>query len=295
MKITPFTLRKIRDGVYVVVLSIILGGLFACIMSIAVTGRFNPLKDFIYILLGSLTGLGVSSGIVLLNDLYLKRKTRPLWFSLFITPLLQTAIITIVYASVFISLLGYELFWKNAYLLQTVAFSLLLTVLTNLYNDIERLLGRHVLKGLLFGTYRHPKNENRFVMFLDLAGSTTTAERLGSLRFHAFLNDFFCDIARPIINHKGEIYKYVGDEVIITWPETSAGLLHNPLTVFSTIDETIKKRQIYYFTAYGCVPEFRAGLHFGSLVAGEMGLTRQEIAFSGDIMNTTARIQGNAV
>ena len=42
---------------------------------------------------------------------------------------------------------------------------------------------------------------------------------------------------------------------------------------------------------YGLIPQFRAGLHFGTIVAGEMGLTRQEIAYSGDVMNTAARIQ----
>ena len=291
MKISPFALKKLRDGFYVVLLSVFLGGLFACIMSTAISGRFKPDDDLRYILLGSLTGFGVSAGILLLNEMFLNRKTRPLWFSLLVAPFLQTAIITLVYATVFISLLGYDSFSKDSYLFQTVVFSLLITVLTSLYADIERLLGRHVLKGLLFGTYRRPKNENRFVMFLDLAGSTAAAERLGALKFHAFLNDFFCDIARPITNHKGEIYKYVGDEVIITWPENAAGLVHNPLTVFFAVDETIKKRQSYYASRYGLVPQFRAGLHFGSIVAGEMGLTRQEIAFTGDVMNTAARIQ----
>jgi len=211
--------------------------------------------------------------------------------SLLVTPFLQTALISFVYAFVFISLLGCESFWKDSYLFQTVAFSLILTVLANLYADIERLLGRHVLKGLLFGTYSRPKNENRFVMFLDLAGSTAAAERLGPLKFHAFLNDFFCDIARPIINHGGEIYKYVGDEVIITWPEKYAGSAHDPLKVFFAVDAIIKKRHNYYTSRYGLIPKFRAGLHFGSIVAGEMGLTRQEIAYSGDVMNTAARIQ----
>ena len=291
MKISPFALKKIRDFFSFVILSIFLGGLFAFVMSIAVSGYFNLHEDFRYLLLGSLTGFGVTSGILLLNEFFLKRRARPLWFSLLVTPFLQTALISFVYAFVFISLLGCESFWKDSYLFQTVAFSLILTVLANLCADIERLLGRHVLKGLLFGTYSRPKNENRFVMFLDLAGSTAAAERLGPLKFHAFLNDFFCDIARPIINHGGEIYKYVGDEVIITWQEKYAGSAHDPLTVFFDIDDVVRKRHNYYTARYGLIPKFRAGLHFGTIVAGEMGLTRQEIAYSGDVMNTAARIQ----
>lgn len=291
MSISPFAFKKIRDGFYIVVLSVLVGGLFACVLSAAESGKFEIFENFRYILLGAMTGFGVSSGMLLLNEFFLKKKTRPLWFSLMFAPVLQTILIASIYAFVFILLFGYELFRKDSYLIQTIIFSLVLTIMMNLYSDIERLLGRHVLRGLLFGTYRHPKNENRFVMFLDLAASTATAERLGALMFHSFLNDFFTDIARPVINHGGEIYKYVGDEVIVTWPEKSDRLLHNPLMVFSAVDEVIKKRQKYYFSVYGCIPEFRAGLHFGPLVAGEMGLTRQEIAFSGDVMNTAARIQ----
>jgi adenylate cyclase len=36
---------------------------------------------------------------------------------------------------------------------------------------------------------------------------------------------------------------------------------------------------------------FRAGLHYGSIVAGEIGLWKQEIAYIGDAMNVAARIE----
>ena len=42
---------------------------------------------------------------------------------------------------------------------------------------------------------------------------------------------------------------------------------------------------------YNVFPEFKAGLHFGDVVITEVGVTKQEIAYHGDSVNTTARIR----
>ncbi len=40
------------------------------------------------------------------------------------------------------------------------------------------------------------------------------------------------------------------------------------------------------------VPEFKAGLHGGSLTVAEVGANKKEIAYHGDVINTASRIQG---
>jgi adenylate cyclase len=40
------------------------------------------------------------------------------------------------------------------------------------------------------------------------------------------------------------------------------------------------------------VPTFKAGMHCGDVVAGEVGLVKRDITYSGDVLNTTSRIQG---
>ena len=50
-------------------------------------------------------------------------------------------------------------------------------------------------------------------------------------------------------------------------------------------------RSSAYREKYGTVPRFRAGLHFGSVMTGEMGSLKKEIAFVGDTVNTTARVE----
>jgi len=42
---------------------------------------------------------------------------------------------------------------------------------------------------------------------------------------------------------------------------------------------------------YGLIPEFKAGLHYGNVTIGEVGVIKKEIVFTGDVLNTTARIQ----
>jgi adenylate cyclase len=39
------------------------------------------------------------------------------------------------------------------------------------------------------------------------------------------------------------------------------------------------------------VPRFRAALHGGQIVAGEIGVDRRKIAYFGDTVNTTARLE----
>ncbi|MBV6652696.1 MAG: adenylate/guanylate cyclase domain-containing protein, partial [Mameliella sp.] len=37
--------------------------------------------------------------------------------------------------------------------------------------------------------------------------------------------------------------------------------------------------------------EFKAGVHYGPVMAGEIGVVKRDIAYSGDVLNTAARIQ----
>ncbi len=45
-----------------------------------------------------------------------------------------------------------------------------------------------------------------------------------------------------------------------------------------------------YRERYGIVPGFRAALHYGEIVAGEIGDVRREIAYVGDTLNVAARL-----
>ena len=40
------------------------------------------------------------------------------------------------------------------------------------------------------------------------------------------------------------------------------------------------------------IPAFKAGIHTGDVIAGEVGIIKRDIPYSGDAFNTTAEIQG---
>jgi adenylate cyclase len=128
-------------------------------------------------------------------------------------------------------------------------------------------------------------------MFLDLASSTSIAEQLGNLRFHALLSDVFACLSEVVTNSGGDVYKYVGDEMIATWPVRGAGHNAQPLICFFDCADAVEAARGTFQQRYGCMPRFRAGFHRGTVVAGEIGGLKREIAYTGDAMNTTARIE----
>ena len=128
-------------------------------------------------------------------------------------------------------------------------------------------------------------------MFLDMKSSTTIAEQLGHVRYFEMLKEYYVDLSDPIIEFGGEIYQYVGDEVIVTW-KAKDGFAHNALHCFFAMQEALKNQSEKYQSAYGLVPTFKAGIHYGNVTTGEIGVIKREITFSGDVLNTTARIQG---
>jgi len=82
--------------------------------------------------------------------------------------------------------------------------------------QINRLIGGRIFLSFFTGRYHKPIEEDRIFMFLDLKSSTAIAEKIGHINFHKFINDFLFTISEAIISNRGEIYKYVGDEIIIT-------------------------------------------------------------------------------
>jgi adenylate cyclase len=173
----------------------------------------------------------------------------------------------------------------------SIAFSFGASLIANFTVSITRLIGPRVLGNFLTGRYHHPREERLILMFLDLTSSTTLAERLGNVRFHELLAEVFDRLSEAVTDSGGDVYEYVGDEMVATWPVRDPAHNARALTCFFDCVDAIAAAREGFERRYGCVPRFRAGLHLGTIVAGEIGGFKQEIAYSGDAMNTTARIE----
>ncbi|MEM6264349.1 MAG: adenylate/guanylate cyclase domain-containing protein [Bacteroidota bacterium] len=157
--------------------------------------------------------------------------------------------------------------------------------------EVSDNIGQAVLHNFLTGKYHHPIEEERVYMFLDMKSSTTHAEQLGHVRYFEMLKEYYVDLSEPIVRFGGEIYQYVGDEVIVTW-KLKGDFAQNALDCFFAMKLALGNQSKKYEAKYGVIPTFKAGLHHGKVTTGEIGVIKREITFSGDVLNTTARIQG---
>jgi len=164
-------------------------------------------------------------------------------------------------------------------------------VVTSVFRINEK-LGPGVLFKWITGKYHNPKEEERIFMFLDLKNSTTLAEKLGNLRFSSLCQDFFRDLSRPVQSTNGEVSHYIGDEAVLSWIPKNGLDQANCLRCFYYMQWAIDQRREHYLREYGVVPEFKAGVHMGLVVASEVGEVKSEIVYHGDVLNTTARITG---
>jgi class 3 adenylate cyclase len=181
--------------------------------------------------------------------------------------------------------------WLSDDFPKILAMSFVLSVVGSAIYELVRLIGGRVLLNVILGRYRHPIREDRVMMFLDLTGSTSLAEALGEVRMQDLLTRFFFDIDEPIVAHGGEVHAYVGDEVIVSWPFTAQVSDGRCLDCFFAVEDRIEGSADTYRREFGSVPRFRAALHAGPVVISECGNSRRQIAYFGDTMNVTARLQ----
>ena len=147
------------------------------------------------------------------------------------------------------------------------------------------------LEDIIRGKYHTPVVEERIFMFLDIKSSTALAENLGHQKYFKLLSEFYHDLTDSIIYSRGQIYQYVGDEVVVTWKIRNGLKNNNCLRCFFDAQEEIKKQSSKYLKDFSIVPLFKAGMHVGAATVGELGVLKKEIVFSGDVLNTTSRIQ----
>jgi adenylate cyclase len=170
-------------------------------------------------------------------------------------------------------------------------YSAAVSVLMNLGFGIANIIGPRAFLNFITGRYHSPVEENRFVLFVDIAGSTGLAERLGGIAIHRFLDRTFRLLTLAVVDYRGEVLNYVGDEVIVTWPERGGALDCRPLRCFVAMREALAQASSQFEREFGAMPRIRGSLHFGPVIVGEIGDIKRAIVFNGDVMNTAARLE----
>jgi adenylate cyclase len=187
-----------------------------------------------------------------------------------------------------------EIFYKNTFetpwLLQKFPEWVILFILTQLIIEINEKYSPGVFVDIVLGRYVQPKDEKRIIMFIDLKDSTTIAEKLGHKEYFKFIRDFIYFISIGLMEYGGRIYQYVGDEIVVSWPESRRNAKK---CIYALIEarKSVNKNLNSFLRRYGVVPEFKAGIHVGEVTIGEIGIIKKDLVMSGDTMNTAARIR----
>ncbi|GAB5407841.1 MAG: hypothetical protein BalsKO_02060 [Balneolaceae bacterium] len=187
---------------------------------------------------------------------------------------------------------SYEQLVTNGAVWSLTIYFFVCSVLYNFLRMVNEKFGPGVLWDMMKGKYLNPRVEKKIFMFMDLKSSTAFAEQMGYLKYSALIQQCFYDLNEIVQKYEGQIYQYVGDEAVICW-DYEKGLKENVcIDCYFGFRNKLFEREKFYKDNFGLLPEFKAGIHGGELVVTEVGVVKKEIAYHGDVINTTARIQG---
>jgi adenylate cyclase len=144
---------------------------------------------------------------------------------------------------------------------------------------------------------RHADRRHVTVLFADLSGFTTLAERLDPEDVRAFQSRLFEMLGGVITRYDGFVEKFVGDAVLAVFgapvaheddPERACEAALDMLERSGTLSREWESR-------LGQPVLLHIGIHTGPVVAGHLGgAPGSAYAVTGDTVNTTARLLGAA-
>ena len=130
------------------------------------------------------------------------------------------------------------------------------------------------------------------ILFADIRGSTSLAERMSPSAFRDLLNGFYRDATRVLVDHDAIVDKFVGDEVMAIFAPALAGDAHASRAVGAA-------RSLLEATR-GDSPEqsgmpVGVGVATGTAYVGSVGTgDTTELTALGDIVNVGARLASAA-
>lgn len=171
---------------------------------------------------------------------------------------------------------------------------------------LDTYLGQHSGERVLNGLIKRGDGEDLYavVWFCDLRDSTRLSSELGKEEFLAVLNDFFDCMGGAVVDHGGEILRFIGDAMLAIFPigETTGSSPRKCCSTNIACCDAITaakeartrmgmlnlKRIRDKKTPLG----FGIGLHIGDVIYGNIGIPqRLDFTVIGAAANTAARLE----
>jgi adenylate cyclase len=164
-------------------------------------------------------------------------------------------------------------------------------------NILDAYLGEQTGEKVLAGQIRRGAGEDirAVIWFCDLRDSTPLADSMTRAEFLVLLNEFFECVLGPVLEHKGEVLRFIGDAALAIFPmrhgdvqeraEASRRAVQAALAAIERLNALNAKRERPL--------RFGIGLHIGHVLYGNIGTpTRIEFTVIGAAANEAARIEG---
>ena len=289
-------LKKPRSATAIIVC--VAAGLAAGLLGLTYTALIDADKTF-----GAVAGVAIAVPIVAFEVLVVRGRVGeplrhlPLWKLILISIAVWISSIVagiLIVTPAILNMEAYPVWYDDSTFLQDATFSLVVVLLVNFSVRVHSLVGARVLLNFLFGRYYRPLREQQVFMFVDFLDARGLSSRLGDIRAQSLISAVFFDIDAPIEKCGGEIHRYIGDELVVTWPFRRAVDNARCASCALEIGALLRAKSERYRNMYGEAPRLRIALHGGPVVVSEIGDDRREIVYFGDTINTTARLRGLA-
>src|SRR4051795_8198499 len=132
------------------------------------------------------------------------------------------------------------------------------------------------------------------VVFCDVVGSTTLAERQDVERVRTVMSRYFAEMAAVVERHGGTVGKFIGDAVMAVF---GTPVLHEDdalraLRAANEMRTALVALNEELEDSVGVRLEIRIGVNTGEVIAGDS--TRSDTLVTGDAVNTAQRLETSA-
>ncbi len=178
----------------------------------------------------------------------------------------------------------------------------------NATNLLDTYLGQHSGERVLKGLIKRGDGEEIFavIWFCDLRGSTPLAESMTRGEFLAVLNQFFDCLGGAVLDHGGEVLRFIGDAMLAIFPISDSEAKHPAAcnlprkacvkAVAAARDAELRMAELNAARGeQGLEPlKFGIGLHIGEVTYGNIGTSnRLEFTVIGSAANEAARVESH--
>ena len=166
---------------------------------------------------------------------------------------------------------------------------------------LDTYLGSHAGGRVLNGLIRRGDGQDirAVIWFCDLRESTPLAQAMSKEEFLGCLNDFFDCVAGPVLDHGGQVLRFIGDAALAIFPIENelddAGLLESCKRAIAAAHEASSRMESYNAKRVSESAQelgYGIGLHVGDVTYGNIGTgNRLEFTVIGEAANLAARIE----